>query len=275
MAPTGNMNHAHTEGKGEAKEEGGALAEPAPLEAPEGVLEDRHERADEHNCEKAIPVDVSDVTRESRELAYVAMSRARVASHVYTTAADPAEAVEHVAYSWEAERRPTWATDQGKPAEPPAQQPELETLHEQLNNLVVERGRFEYDLQQLRQGSGRWADTPAGHAASHLTRAEGDYRRAANRADEPGLRRRERRAADDELGAARHALQAAKAEWKTHGQPQASRIETLIDSTDRTVRNTLDAIRAQQAQKPWASLHRAGPSQMRRSLGKNHDLGVG
>ena len=209
-----------------------------------------------------------------RELAYVAMSRARAAGHVYTTAVDPAEAAERIAYSWEAERRPTWATDQGQPTPAETPQPEPDTL-QQVGAALDERLRHEYDLQQLRQGTGHWADTPAGRAALNLTEAKANYRRAANHAADPALRRRERCAADGDLGAARQALEAARADWETHGQPHASRLETLIADADLAVRQTLATHRAQQAQRPWASLHHTGPRQRPPSRGKDQDMGVG
>jgi hypothetical protein len=53
-----------------------------------------------------------------RELAYVAMSRARHASDVYAAAPD-AEAVDRLGWAWGAERRETWATDRGRPTQPP------------------------------------------------------------------------------------------------------------------------------------------------------------
>ena len=153
-----------------------------------------------------------------RELAYVAMSRARMASHVYTTAANPAEAAERVAYSWEAERRPTWATDQGQPTPAETPQPEPDAL-QQVGAALEERGRYEYDLQQLRQGTGHWADTPAGRAALNLTHAKANYRRAVRHASDQALRRRERRAADGDLAAARQALEAARADWEPTASP--------------------------------------------------------
>ena len=56
-----------------------------------------------------------------RELAYVAMSRAREATHIYTTADDTAVAVEDLTADWQQERRPRWAIDTGLPATADAQ----------------------------------------------------------------------------------------------------------------------------------------------------------
>ena len=64
-----------------------------------------------------------------RELAYVAMSRARNASHVYTTAPDLAQAAQRLTWSWDDERRQQWATDQARAAQRLA---ELRAEHRQL-----------------------------------------------------------------------------------------------------------------------------------------------
>jgi conjugative relaxase-like TrwC/TraI family protein len=50
-----------------------------------------------------------------RELGYVAMSRARQASHVHAIADSPDQAVEDLVRDWSVERRQTWAIDTGQP----------------------------------------------------------------------------------------------------------------------------------------------------------------
>ena len=50
-----------------------------------------------------------------RELGYVAMSRARQASHVHVVADNPDQAVEDLVRDWSVERRQTWAIDTGQP----------------------------------------------------------------------------------------------------------------------------------------------------------------
>ncbi len=50
-----------------------------------------------------------------RELAYVAMSRARTSTHVYVPAAGPDDAAEQLRWAWTSERRQRWAHDQGQP----------------------------------------------------------------------------------------------------------------------------------------------------------------
>ena len=65
-------------------------------------------------------VDVAHVLDDGggRELAYVAMSRARNASHVYTTAADLSQAAERLTWSWDDERR-----QHGSPTSPSRRAP--------------------------------------------------------------------------------------------------------------------------------------------------------
>ncbi len=52
-----------------------------------------------------------------RELAYVAMSRAREASHVYVTASTVQDAAARLAWSWDDQRRHQWALDQARAAQ--------------------------------------------------------------------------------------------------------------------------------------------------------------
>lgn len=51
-----------------------------------------------------------------RELAYVAMSRARDTSHFYVVADDVDQAVEDLAVEWSADRRQRWVLDVDEPA---------------------------------------------------------------------------------------------------------------------------------------------------------------
>jgi hypothetical protein len=51
-----------------------------------------------------------------RELAYVAMSRARDTSHVYVVADDLDQAVEDLTVEWSADRRQRWVLDVDEPA---------------------------------------------------------------------------------------------------------------------------------------------------------------
>ena len=58
-------------------------------------------------------VDVAHVLDDGggRELAYVAMSRARTASHIYVTAANLRQAAERLTWTWDQQRRQAWITE--------------------------------------------------------------------------------------------------------------------------------------------------------------------
>jgi hypothetical protein len=51
-----------------------------------------------------------------RELAYVAMSRARCASHVYVVADDAGQCAEDLAAEWSGDRRQRWVLDVDEPS---------------------------------------------------------------------------------------------------------------------------------------------------------------
>jgi hypothetical protein len=72
-----------------------------------------------------------------RELAYVAMSRARDATHVYATAEDTAMAVEDLTADWKQEHRPRWAIDTGLPATADARAQEQDLDQRQRANVLA------------------------------------------------------------------------------------------------------------------------------------------
>ena len=122
-----------------------------------------------------------------RELAYVAMSRARHESHVHVVAPNPAEAAQRVAWAWGHERRQRWVLDQDRRRQlanlyierqdlrasvPPDRSADLGQARRQLANA-------EQDAADLRTGTGRWAYSPAAYAARALHQAEAEHQRAA------------------------------------------------------------------------------------------------
>ncbi|MGH2986579.1 MAG: hypothetical protein ACRDLO_07830 [Solirubrobacterales bacterium] len=154
-----------------------------------------------------------------RELAYVAMSRARHSSHVYVVADNRDQAVEDLARDWSAEHRPRWAIDSGTPvpefppsrahpplspesalrlarlraereavatAIPPDPQPLLQSVESRLVDL-------RQALVELGSGRGRYADTPEGEAAQALARAQHGRRQAETFARMPNMDWRSRR----------------------------------------------------------------------------------
>ena len=154
-----------------------------------------------------------------RELAYVAMSRARHSSHVYVVADTLDQAVEDLVRDWSAEHRPRWAIDTGTPASeyppsrghrplppesalrlarlraereavaaaiPPDPQPLLQSVESRLADL-------RQALVDLGSGRGRYADTPEGEAAQALTRAQHGRHQAESFARLPDMDWRSRR----------------------------------------------------------------------------------
>jgi len=163
-----------------------------------------------------------------RELAYVAMSRARHASHVYTTAPDLTEAAQRLVWSWDDERRQQWATVQARAAQrlvelraeyrelvgsiPPAVTDQLVRVREQQDVL-------EKDLGDLRTGAGRWASTPVRASYEYLQVARRVHEENLRRVQDPyrGLLARHRSREDLKTGAA--TLQAAERAWQCTTEP--------------------------------------------------------
>ncbi len=147
-----------------------------------------------------------------RELAYVAMSRAKEASFVYCVADDTSQAQEDLRREWSASKRPHWASAlgwaEGAAHRPVADAPKL--LPEQaaavrLAQLKAQRERVtgampadpgkelaevnaylvaeRHALSDLEEGRGRWKGTEVERAADARYRAQRELERAkANRA---------------------------------------------------------------------------------------------
>ena len=163
------------------------------------------------------------------------MSRARSASHVYTTASDLTTAAQCLAWSWDDERRQHWATDQAQAAE------RLEALRAEHRQLVgsipplvtdrlaqirEQRDALENDLADLRTGAGRWANTPVRAGYENLQAARRAHEENLRRAQEGprrGLLARHRSREDLKISAA--AVQATERTWQQRTEPQARLLE--------------------------------------------------
>ena len=169
-----------------------------------------------------------------RELAYVAMSRARNASHVYTTAPDLTQAAQRLAWSWDDERRQQWATDQARAAQrlealraehrqlvgsiPPAVTNELAHVREQQADL-------EKDLADLRTGAGRWANTPVRASYENLQVARRVHEENLRRAQDPHRGFLARHRSREDLRTSGATLQAAERTWQRTTEPHAQPLE--------------------------------------------------
>jgi hypothetical protein len=179
-------------------------------------------------------VDVAHVLDDAggRELAYVAMSRARHASHVYVTAPDLSEASQRLAWSWDDERRQQWVADKASAAEP------LEALRAERRQLVAtipprvtehlaqlreQQTALEWDLIDLRTGAGRWAETSVRAGYEHLQRARSVHDQNLRRAENPrqGILARHRTRQNLDTSAA---LVEADNTWHQLTQPHADHL---------------------------------------------------
>jgi hypothetical protein len=125
-----------------------------------------------------------------RELAYVAMSRAKEQTYLYLTADDLDQAREDLCHSWETERRWKWAIDTGtpQPGTPELESPEpaalrklaLQAERDALEAAIPKRIQYKletatYELRSaeralvtLREERGRYAGGELGNAAGEL-----------------------------------------------------------------------------------------------------------
>jgi hypothetical protein len=168
-----------------------------------------------------------------RELAYVAMSRARHESHVHVVAPDAGHAAERLSWAWEQQRRQTWALDK-EPVKslaelyversrlaasvPRDQSAELARHRQQLT-------RLDQDARDLRDGTGRWAGTAVGEAARSAREAALAYQRAQQLAGDGSLGRWARRKARGELKDAGARLDNAMQAWRGASAPEAQLLE--------------------------------------------------
>ncbi|MGH9214943.1 MAG: MobF family relaxase [Acidimicrobiales bacterium] len=184
-----------------------------------------------------------------RELAYVALSRARGPSLIHAVADDLDQAIEDITDDWSLDRNQQWITRTATVGIDPSIQTlpdvaqarrarlvaELETLERQAPrdvtpDLTAARAninRFRQDRDDLVRGTGRWQHRPAGRAARQLVQTRRDHEQARIWMDRPGTRRRERhrwrRIASDAARAEARATQ----DWAAH-RPVAERLDRQI-----------------------------------------------
>ena len=200
-----------------------------------------------------------------RELAYVAMSRARESTNAWVVADDVGQAAGDLRRDWCARRAPTWALDTGLPTDaegirelgpalpisdkarvvaiafaqakagrdtlrglqPPGRAGELAAVRAAL-------GRTEENLADLKAGGGAYRGTEAGRAVSDLARAQASLT-AAKWAAEHSPRWRGRRAAAKESAGVAAQLADAEGRWEAYVAPEVARLEADIDAARRDV----------------------------------------
>ena len=162
------------------------------------------------------------------------MSRARHESHVHVVAPSVAHAAERLAWAWGQERRQAWALDRqaGK---------SLADLHHERAQLarsippnrsaeLADARRLlslaEQDRRDLRRGTGRWAGTPAGHAAQAASGAALEYQRASEAVQDKSLGRWGRHKARREVREAGVRFDQALEAWRAVGEPYERPLES-------------------------------------------------
>ena len=168
-----------------------------------------------------------------RELAYVAMSRARGESHVHVVATDLRQASQRLAWAWGQERRQAWALDRrpGKSlAELHAERGKLARSipPDRSAELAEARQRWalaEQDQRDLRQGTGRWAGTPAGIAAHGAAHAAVEYKRASEALESRAVSRWARYKTRRELKELRPRFNRAMETWRAVGETHERNLE--------------------------------------------------
>jgi conjugative relaxase-like TrwC/TraI family protein len=188
-----------------------------------------------------------------RELAYVAMSRARHRATAYVVADNLAIAVEDLRRDWSAERRQAWAIDTGTPTRDPlAAEADPAVPAKLRTSLRVARLAAERDAvaaavppdplseriavgyrlaearerrDDLRYGRGEWRGTEAGEAAHDLADAGARRHQAEGFARDPQVGWRMRRTwRHDALDWARREAD-AQAVWDRVGAPAAAKLD--------------------------------------------------
>jgi conjugative relaxase-like TrwC/TraI family protein len=181
-----------------------------------------------------------------RELAYVAMSRARDHTSIHATADDLAQAIDDLQADWGVTHHQRWITDTparpGREPEPARSAPAAEVAELPARSVTERRAAAQArlvalngDLDDLFAGAGRWTDTPAGRASVDYTRAAEHLTAARDLSIDPRATRRRRRVAARSLVQLERILHAAEQRWSEVGAPDAARLQRSIVNTDRSL----------------------------------------
>jgi conjugative relaxase-like TrwC/TraI family protein len=229
-----------------------------------------------------------------RELAYVAMSRAKEASFVYCVSDDTGQAKEDLLREWSTSKRPRWVSDLGSPEQTPApvQRRELSPERDyaiRLARLVAKRevllssipqddskrlallnekiAEHEQDLRDLDKGHGRWGETEAGKAARGLDRAEWRLK-AARHSGRSADRRLDWRFWSKEIGARAGELQRAEDRKREVSTPHREKIDAGLEALRVRARELEAKI---EVRKRWLEEHPDAPrrlSHIEREIGE-------
>ena len=172
-----------------------------------------------------------------RELAYVALSRARDRTVIHATADDFAQAIDDLQADWGVTRHQRWITDTpARPGHEPVPDrfrrartvppPKVSAVSAAERRADAQRRLIDLhqDLDDLLAGTGRWTNTPAGEAARSYDAAVEQLEEMRRMVGAPETRRRERRAAAKSLPALEKVVEEATAQWNLVGQPEVDRL---------------------------------------------------
>ncbi|HET6835354.1 MAG TPA: MobF family relaxase [Acidimicrobiales bacterium] len=192
-----------------------------------------------------------------RELAYVALSRARGPSIVHAVADDLGQAIEDITHDWSLDRNQQWVTRtagvgvdpsiQTLPDDPETRRAllvtELEALERHappdvMAELNAARGvldRLRRDRVDFTRGTGRWQPTPAGRAAYRLDQARRERQHTQLLIDRPDIGRRERNRWRRIDRSAVRAEALAEQEWVAHAKPVAEHLDRKVTRSEQHV----------------------------------------
>jgi conjugative relaxase-like TrwC/TraI family protein len=213
-----------------------------------------------------------------RELAYVALSRARHHSTVHTVADDHDHAIERLRDDWSRQQHDTWLTPTTSVGDDPTLHPvpadreairarlqaELEQLRalappdviSDLTATLAQLAALRRDCEHLAAGIGRYQDTPAGRVARQLHDLDSDLNstRARLSAARPWERPRWKRL----IATYENHRAATLDEWDQHVDPEARRLDTALTTTER---RAAELERNREFNRRW---HRDHPEHTRR-----------
>jgi conjugative relaxase-like TrwC/TraI family protein len=210
-----------------------------------------------------------------RELAYVAMSRARQSTHIWAVADDLAQAAEDLRRDWTSRRSPTWAIDTGQPIQ--QEQPEraaFQSVESQVRRVAVSRARehiavaalekvrrpalqeavetARMDLQRTKQaradldtGGGVYHQSEAGRAVRDLHDAQAAAERARWDA-EHAPRWRERRTAAKQAATWAERETDARRRFQMYVAPETTRLDGDIQRREKTFSEIVSRAQKQQ-----------------------------
>jgi conjugative relaxase-like TrwC/TraI family protein len=193
-----------------------------------------------------------------RELAYVAMSRARESTHTWVVADDLGQAAEDLRRDWSNERTPTWAIDTGLPASDELTKEVVDDLAEgeKMHVAAIAHAETKFAVRalspigppqvapslgeardaldrtqqakaDLAAGGGVYQHTDAGRAVAELASAH-VARTIAQQTAEDSQSWRDRRSSARKLDSCIQREARAQKGWETHVAPELARLDNLI-----------------------------------------------